>query len=126
MSYIKHEQEGSTFNSVEFTLKPVDLPDKLNVLVKALCCHFHPFFDYKRGWVSLDPPSTREFYGLTCDVLRVADTVAVTPPAERPEASSSWTMMDTSATNILAEWAARVCYISLNQLNQYLIKCSLN
>ena len=104
-SYVKAEQDaGSPVNSVELTLKPVDLPDDMDLSIKALCSAFHPFFTREKGWASLDPIVSRDVCNVMCHPLRVGDTLLSPAGGER-----SW---DTSGANILAEWAARVSFSS--------------
>jgi hypothetical protein len=108
--FVKNEQESNgPVTSVELTLKPVDAPDTFQMTIKAICSVLHPFFVPEKGWVSLDPQSTQEVYGIRCLPLRVGDTImASPPPTERLD--GSWTSMDSSGANILAEWAARVSH----------------
>ena len=99
------KNDNAAGNSVELSLKPVDLPENLGMMVKVMCTPYHPFFNNQKGWLSFEPQSTREMYGLGCQQFRVSDMVAVNPPTV---VESPWNGMDAGSSNVLAEWAVRV------------------
>ncbi|GAU93945.1 hypothetical protein RvY_05799 [Ramazzottius varieornatus] len=98
--YIKSDNAAG--NSVELSFKPVDLSGNLEVMV--LCTPYHPFFSCQKGWLSFEPQTTREMYGIACQPFRVSDVVSVNPP---PIVENPWDTVDTNASNVLAEWAMR-------------------
>lgn len=111
VNYVKMEDD----NTVELNLRPTDLPDTasadLSYSIRALCTRYHPFYEYSRGWVSLEPSATRSIYGLDCVIMQPSDVIMVSPPiGERTDVygRNIWNGVDLTVNSVFATYCARV------------------